>query len=123
MQRAHDLVLPREARIDARFGTAIYVTVARPLDEVANFVRQQSDDPQGVVGANGTIFPNLKVRGSDPGHHLRVEVSTLGLGAATEIIVDRIEERPPVDKVPQAQAMEGAGLTPDGKLIHPEKIE
>jgi hypothetical protein len=121
--KAHDLLLPRGTKIDASFGTAVHADVPLPPEEVSNFIRAQSEDAVAVYGPNGTVFPNFHVKGADPGHHLRVELSVIGVAVGTHVLVDRIDERPEPPKMPNDQAMEKAGLNPDGTLKNKDKIE
>lgn len=121
--QAHELVLPRGSQIDRQFGTTIYALVPMTVEELANFIRGQAIDGDFVLGPHGTLFPSLHVKGSYPDHHLRIEIVSPGADGLAHLTVDRIDERPPVAKEPNDEAMRKAGLTPDGQLIHPEKIE
>jgi hypothetical protein len=123
VELAHDLHLPRGAIVEARFGTSVHVKIPLPPEQVATFVQQQATNAEAVMGPNGTIFPNLHVTGSDPGHHLRVEISTSAMGDGTQLIVDRIEERDPPPAMEPDEAMKKAGLAPNGALLDPDHIE
>lgn len=112
-------MLPRGARIAGQFPDTIEATVALPAEDVANDVRKQADGPaDAVIGPNGTVFPTLRVKGADPGHHLHVTIGSEE--GRTTLSVLRVEERPPPEPEPPAEAMKKAGLNPDGTLLHPE---
>lgn len=123
-EKAFDLLLPRGARIDRSFGNSVYVHVPIPPEKVANWVREQSDDAEAVVGPTGTVFSKMHVRGADPTHHLRVEISPGATNDMTSMVVDRVDDRP--KEVPAGnneELMKKAGLTPDGKLLDPTRVE
>ena len=123
VETAFDLQLPRGTVIEARFGTTLHAKIPLPPEQVASFVQQQSDGAEAVMGPNGTLFPNLHVKGSDVGHHLRIEVSTAAMGNGTTLVVNRIEERPDPEPLPADEAMKKAGLNPNGGLLDPNHTE
>lgn len=118
-EKAWDLVLPRGAEIRGRFTDEIDAEVPLPSEEVANYLRAQAEDgTDAVVGANGTMFPTMHVKGAEPGHHLRVTVSSEG--ARSRVEVARIVEALPAAKEPNDEAMKKAGLAPNGDLLDPD---
>jgi hypothetical protein len=123
VELAYDLQLPRGAVIEARFGTTVHASVPLPPEQVATFVQQQTNGVEAVMGPNGTIFPNLRVKGADPDHHLRVEISTGSMSNGTKLIVDRIEEREPPAPMDPEEVMKKAGLNPQGGLLDPNHTE
>jgi hypothetical protein len=122
VEKAHDLLLPRGAVIERRFGTSIYAVVPLSGEEMANSIRRQATDPEALIGPEGTVFPKVFVKGATPGHYLRVEISGPRFGRA-RVLVDRIEELPPPQKLPNGEAMKKVGLTPDGKILDPTHFE
>ena len=123
VETAYELQLPRGSVIEARFGATVHAKIPLAPEQVATLVQQQSDAAQAVMGPNGTIFPNLRVKGSDVGHHLRVEISSAPMGDGTELVVDRIEEREPPPPEDPAEVMKKAGLNPNGTLLDPNHTE
>lgn len=123
-EKAFELLLPRGARIDRSFGGSVYVHVPHPPEKVANWVREQSDDAEAVVGPTGTVFSKMHVRGADTSHHLRVEISPGVTNDMTSMVVDRVEDRPKdVPSGSNEELMKKAGLTPEGKLLDPTRVE
>ena len=121
--KAWDLVLPRGARIDGTFPDEIDAHVALPSEAVANYLRSQAEEAQPtatpIVGASGTVFPEMHVKGAARDHHLRVTVTDEG--TSTRIAVTRIAEAPlPAPSVTGSAAMEKAGLSPNGALLDPD---
>ena len=123
VETAYELQLPRGSVVEARFGATVHAKIPLPPEQVATFVQQQTDGAEAVMGPNGTIFPNLRVKGSDVGHHLRIEISTAPMGDGTTLVVDRIEEREPPAPMDPAEVMKKAGLNPDGTLLDPNHTE
>ena len=116
------MILPRGSRIEGRFADSVHAIVPLTVEDAANYVRKQADD-QGsvVVGPNGTVFEGMKIAGADPGHHLRIEISAVA--TETQLVIERIEEKPPPEKLPNDEAMKKAGLTPEGKLLDPNHTQ
>jgi len=123
VEKAHDLLLPRGTVIERRFGTTIYARVPLSGEDMANSVRRQAVDPEALIGPEGTVFPKVVVKGASPDHHLRVEIMGPRFGGGTRVLVDRIEELPPPQKLPTDEAMKKVGLTPDGKILDPTHFQ
>lgn len=116
-------MLPRGARIERAFGKSVYAFVPLPPEKVANFLRLQAEDTEAVVGPAGTVFPKLRLRGSGTDHWLRVEISSAAQAEMSNVIVDRIDDKPPVVGKSNAELMKEVGLTPEGKPLDPTKVE
>lgn len=124
VELAHDLALPRGSHIDRQFGKSITAYVPWPAEKVANYVRTQTDqNPEGIVGPTGTVFPKVFVRGAKTDHWLRIEITRAERSDISNIIVDRIEEKPPPPKKSNEELMKEVGLTPDGKPLDPKHLE
>jgi hypothetical protein len=115
-------VLPRGAKIDGSFPREIDARVALPSESVANYLRSQAEDEPNaapIVGASGTVFPGMHVKGASRDHHLRVTVSDEG--TTTRIAVARVDDAAlPAPSVTGSAAMEKAGLSPSGALLDPD---
>jgi hypothetical protein len=124
-QVAHDLVLPRGAKIERNFGNSIVAFVPWPAEKVANYVRTQTDatDLEAIVGPTGTVFPKVFVRGAKNDHWLRVEISRAERTDMSNVTIDRIENKPPPPKKSNEELMKEVGLTPDGKPLDPKHLE
>lgn len=123
-EHAYDLLLPRGARIERYFGKSIVAFVPMPAEKVANFVRTQADEADAVVGPTMTVFPKLRVRGAKTDHWLRVEIARAERTDMCNVIVDRVDDKPPppVGKS-NAELLKEVGLTPDGKPLDPKHLE
>jgi hypothetical protein len=122
-ERAHDLVLPRGSRIDRRYGTTVYATVPLAPEDLANWLRQECDDAEPIVGPTVTIFPSVHVRTAETGHKLRVEIAPGSRSDESSLIVDALQEQVPPTPMSNEEAMKKAGLTPDGKWLDPKHLE
>ena len=123
-EKAHDLLLPRGGRVDRVFGKTVYAWVPLPPEQVASYIRGQADEADAVVGANGTIIPKLRVKGAEPGHWLRVEISAAARTDQTALVIDRVDDNKviPTGKS-NAELMKEVGLNPDGTPIDPKHQE
>lgn len=123
--KVHDLLLPRGATIDRRFGTSTYVHVPNSPEATANWIRSQAEDADGVVGPNRTVFSTVHVKGADRGHHLRIEISSGAWADSADMIIDYVDDtRPTLPKgLSNEEIMKKAGLSPDGKFLDPQHIE
>lgn len=123
-EKAHDLLLPRGGKIDRVFGKSVYAWVPSAPESVANYIRTQTDEEViAIVGPSATVFPKLKVRGALSDHWLRVEISS-DKPDSTNLIIDRVDDKPPPPAgKSNAELMKEVGLTPDGKILDPKRIE
>jgi hypothetical protein len=123
-EKAFDLVLPRGGKIDRVFGNTVYAFVALPPETVASYIRAQADEAMAVVGPTGTVIPKLHVRGAGPGYWLRVEITGGPRPDETLLVVDRVEDNKPMPSATtNEELMKEVGLTPDGKLLNPKRVE
>ncbi len=123
--RAHDLILPRGAKIERRYGATVYATVPLAPEAAANWVRRQADGPEAVVGPSGTVFPKVFVNGAPTDHWLRIEVARGTSLDEAALIVDRIENvpSPTPGSVPNEELWKKAGFTADGKPLDPKHLD
>lgn len=123
-ESVHGLMLPRGGKVERTFGKSSYAYVPLSPESVANYIRTQTDDTEAVVGPTGTVFPKLHVRGAPTDHWLRVEISAADRNDATNLVIDRVDEKPkPPPGKTNAELMKEVGLTPDGKILDPKHIE
>ncbi len=123
-EKAHDLLLPRGGKVDRVFGKSVYAWVPGSPESVANYIRTQTDDEvAAIIGPSATVFPKFHVRGAARDHWLRVEISS-DQTDTTNLIIDRIDDKPPPPAgKSNAELMKEVGLTPDGKILDPKRIE
>lgn len=121
---AFDLKLPRGSILTRSLGDTIYAQIPLSLENVTKFIREQADSPEILFEATKTIFPQLKVYNMDPKFFLKVEISTPNTSLAeSQILVRRIEQRVLPTQVSKPEAMRNVGLTPDGKLLDPTRLD
>jgi hypothetical protein len=126
VETAHDLALPRGARVERHFGSAVHAVVPLGPEQLALFVRRQAEEePEILVGPERTLLPRLRVRGASDDHRLRVEILPAGgRPDVSTLIVDRFDTTLPVSTATtDDERMRAVGLTPDGKLQAPDRIE
>jgi hypothetical protein len=117
---AYGLVLPHGMKLVAKFSRkAEAIGPLRPED-VANYVRQRVTATRVELGAVGTVFPVVQVKGGDPSKTLRIEV--VPLGDYTKVIVSDITlptERVAIDpnETDEMRWRKAGYSTKDGKLI------
>jgi hypothetical protein len=115
---AFGLVLPRGMKLFANFDKqAEAIGPLRP-EEVANYVRDHVSSSRIELGAVGTVFPAVHVKGGDSTKTLRIEV--VPLGGHTKVIVKDIT--PPAMRVEidpnetDEMRWQKAGYNKDGTL-------
>jgi len=121
----HELLLPRGAKIERRFGNSTYVHVPHSPEATANWIRRYSDDADGVVGPNGTVFAAVHVKGAARSYHLRIEITGAAASESSAMVVDYVDDTKPTlpPTLSNEELMKKAGLTPDGKILDPKHIE
>jgi hypothetical protein len=123
-EKAHELLLPRGGKVERVFGKSVYAWVPTSAESVANYLRTQTDEEvPAIVGPSATVFPKFYVRGAAKDHWLRIEIVS-EKPESTNVIVDRVDEKPPPPTgKSNAELMKEVGLTPDGKILDPKRIE
>jgi hypothetical protein len=123
-EKVHELLLPRGAVVERRFGNSTYVHVPHSPEATANWVRGRAEDADGVVGPNGTVFAVVHVKDAPRTHHLRIEITGAGSESAT-MVIDFIDDAkpPPPSGLSNEELMKKAGLSPDGKFLDPQHTE
>lgn len=121
---AYGLVLPKGMKLLASFPRrAEAIGPVRP-EEVANYVRDHVSSARIELGAVGTVFPAVRVKGGDPTKTLRIEV--VPLGDRTKVIISDIT--PPGEHVAvdpsetDEMRWQKAGRNKDGTLRDPLKL-
>lgn len=117
------LVLPRGMKVSAQFPRVAHATGAVSAEDVANYVRDRVDVRRVELGAVGTVFPTVHIRGGAPDRVYRIEVN--GAGTSTEMVLRDVTPVPPArvdDSVPVAERWRRAGYNPDGTPLDPNSL-
>jgi hypothetical protein len=121
----YGLVLPRGMTPVAHFGKKAHAIGPLAPEAVANYVRDRVTASRVELGAVGTIFPAVRVKGGDPERVLRVEV--LPVRDRTKLILEditrskaRLEKEP---NLTDAERWRRAGYNPDGTPLEPLKLQ
>jgi hypothetical protein len=119
--RAFGLPLPRQMKLEA-----ITKRVAHARGEVssavlADYLRQRVLAQHVELAERKLVFPQVQLRGDPKRTMLRLELIDEGL--TTHLIVENLMGPPPIEGLTDEQHWKRAGMTPDGKLIDPQKLE
>jgi hypothetical protein len=112
------LVLPRGMRVSAHFADTANAVGPMPPEDVANYLREHVDAQHVELGAVGTVFPAVRIKGGDQSKVFRIEVR--GAGSGTEIVMRDVTPQPPVARDPglsEEERWRRAGLKPNGVPI------
>jgi hypothetical protein len=106
--------------VGARVPGTAHAVGPLPAEDVANYVRDRVDAKRVELGAVGTVFPAVHIKGGDPTQVYRIEVNSTGPG--TELVFHDVTPEPkPVreEGISEAERWRRAGLTPQGKPLDP----
>jgi hypothetical protein len=117
-EKAFALPLPRELKVTYRFAQATHAEGLVASEGVSNFIRARVKEGEIRVGASETLFDRVKVP-SDPKRILKIRV--LSERGFCRVTVDDVTPAELTGSV--EDRMKKAGLTLDGKLLDPKKIE
>ena len=123
-EHAFGLPLPRLSRIAARFATSVHVTSSVTPEQLANFVRKRVKEGTVTQGTSSTKLDNVVPR-DDPQKRITIEVRPLhtGNGLKSEMVVRDITPPPFDPKLTDEERWKNAGMTPNGQLLDPKKVE
>jgi len=120
----YGLTLPEGLRLVAHFPRVAHAVGSLSPEEVANYIRDRVDVRRIELGAVGTVFPRVRVKGGDPQRYLRIEVNVAGDG--TELVVRDISPMPELPRDPtltEEERWRRAGLRPDGTPLNPRELQ
>lgn len=118
---AFGLKLPRRMQVSAKFPDAVFVTGAMAPEHVANYVRERVEADTVETGPAKTVFLKAKLKGGDDKAVLRIEVAQRG--SVTELVV-RDQTPPPIKPgLTPEERMREHGMTLDGKIIDPKRLQ
>jgi hypothetical protein len=117
------LVLPRGMLLRAHFpGTAHAVGPMTPED-MANYLRDRVDAGRIEIGAVGTVFPEVHIKGGDPSKLYRLEVHAAGSGTELELRdVTPLPKPEPEPGISETERWRRAGYLPNGTPIDPMNL-
>ncbi len=119
---AFGLPLPRGMEVKARFPGKVHARGKLAPEDVANYVRERVIVRYVELGAAATIFPRVTIKNGPKDRLFTIEVERAP-GGTTLIISDSTPlPKPPVEMT-EAQLMQRAGLTPDGKVKNLKDLE
>jgi len=120
-EQAFGLPLPRSFTVK-RFEDVVVARGQAAVEPVLTFVRRRASDP--TVQRIGTrwVFPQTKVTGAFQPRTVRVEISQPAAQGVVEILVRDVTPAPPPSvPVPEVEQWRTTGLTPNGKLLDPDR--
>lgn len=121
-EKVFALQLPRDSHIFGRITNTVMVRSALEPEAVANYIRARVKAGKATIGATTTTFENVIVP-SEPTRQLTIEIRrTNGPGMRTSMTIRDSTPSPPVE-IPPDEAWRRAGLSSDGKLLDPKKVE
>ncbi|WP_437649166.1 hypothetical protein [Sorangium sp. So ce362] len=120
VEQAFGLPIPRRMKVRARFSDAVFAVGEIPAERVANYVRTRVLASNVETGPAKTIFSRATVK-SAPHRMIRIEV--VSRAHVSELVV-RDETRPPAERgLSVEERWRRNGLTPDGKVLDPTRLE
>ncbi len=123
-EKAFGLPLPRASHVSARFQTSVDITSTATPEQLANFVRARVKDGKVTQGTSSTRLDDVIPR-DDKNRRLSIDVRALrtGNGNRSEMVVRDTTPPPGDPSLNEEQRWKKAGLTPDGKLLDPKRVE
>lgn len=121
---AFGLPLPRLARVAARFEKTVHVQSPHSPEELVNFVRARVKDGKVTPGTAETRLIDVVPR-DDQKRRLSIEVRGIrGGGDAKSEMIVRDTTPPPLEPgLSDEQRWRKAGLTPDGRVVDPARLQ
>ncbi|AUX41041.1 hypothetical protein SOCE26_024460 [Sorangium cellulosum] len=120
IEQAFGFPIPRRMKVRARFPDAVFAIGEIPAERVANYVRARVLAGSVETGPAKTIFAQATVKAA-PQRRIRIEV--VSRAHVSELVV-RDETRPPPEPgLSVEERWRRTGLTPDGKVLDPTRLE
>lgn len=123
-ERAFTLPLPLESTVKARFSTSVHVASPHTVEDLANFVRARVKDGTITAGASETDFDRV-VAAKDGSKTLAIQIRPAAIADEfkSQMVVSDITAPPEAPGTTDEDRWRKAGMTPDGKLIDPKKLQ
>jgi len=123
-ERAFGLPLPRLSRVAGRFQTSVDITSTATPEQLANFVRARVKEGKVTQGTSSTKLDDVVPR-DDKNKRLTIEVRPVraGNGNHSEMVVRDTTPPPGDPTLSEEERWKKAGMTPNGKLLDPKRVE
>ncbi|MBL8611515.1 MAG: hypothetical protein JNL38_29490 [Myxococcales bacterium] len=124
-EEAYGVRLPYEWSISSKMQNGVVAVGPGKPEDVANYVRARVQAKTVNVGASSTRFVKVTVR-SLPNRELAIGVEPDPRGGArSRIVIEDVTPPPdpPPEKRDPAARMESVGLTPNGRVLNPSRLE
>jgi hypothetical protein len=119
--RAFGLPLPRQMKLESITKRTAHARGEVSAQLLSDYLRQRVLVHHVEMAERTLVFPKVQLRG-DPEHTvLRLEV--IDEGVTTHLIVRNLMGPPLVEGLSDEEHWKRAGMTPDGKLIDPQKLQ
>jgi hypothetical protein len=124
-EAAYTLALPREFYVNSRFTGMVTAEGPGTPEDVANFFRARVKDGRVLVGVAQTRFQGVHTQ-KEPGRILQILVEPDPRGGARSRVT--VEDVTPPPEPPEGQRdprsrMKSVGLSEDGKVLDPRKLQ
>jgi hypothetical protein len=114
-------LVPRQMTVERRFRDEAYLTGTVSAPALAIYVRNQVTASRIEMTGERTIFEQARIKAGDPQRLYRFEL--VPEGTRTALIVRDVTPPPTVQGISEEERWRRAGMTPDGKLVDPKKVE
>jgi hypothetical protein len=121
---AFGVPLPRVMVVERRFYDAVFATGSVSAEHLVNYLRKRFTVGSTQTGPAKTFLSEVtpKVPGSDAGSVvLRIEVTSRG--SATDLIIKDVTPPPVEQGLTEEERWRRHGLTKDGQVLDPTKLE
>lgn len=119
--RAFGLPLPRQMTLESITKRTAHARGEVSAQLLGDYLRQRVHVHHVEMAERTLVFPKVQLRGDAQHTVLRLEVIDEGL--TTHLIVRNLMGPPLVEGLSDEEHWKRAGMTPDGKLIDPQKLQ
>jgi hypothetical protein len=114
------LRLPRGVKTRFWFGNTAWAEGPVPLDKATAYVRARVRDGRVLVANDAATFEEVRVP-TEPTRYLRIRLTRNEAGTRFELHDATV---PPAPDLPdEAARWRAMGLSPEGRPLHPERLE
>lgn len=124
-EKAFALPLPLGAKVISGYGGVVYVATQMSPEELSNFVRKRVTGGKITAGTSTTNFEGVTVA-ADPKRLLDIQVRSGRYvdNVRSELLIrDVTPAREATELKTDEERWRAAGLTQDGRVLHPETME
>jgi hypothetical protein len=113
--------VPREMTVERRFHNEAHLSGSVSQAALIDYVRKRVAAAHVELAGRHSVFDNVRITGGDPQRLYRFEV--VPDGTRTRLVIRDVTPPPTVQGISEAERWRRAGLTPDGRLLDPKKLE